>query len=133
MTPLFSKIRPFMLSCTTMASADFSDIIPPCRHFGSRFLRQCLRSPRVRRTLFFRYAPNLLPPLTCDYRASPSLAGLPSGDSLISGFCSSRPKFRHQLPSDSISRWTPLHRRTVPVTSACGGLSPLEGTPCLAH
>src|SRR3984957_8570486 len=57
----------------------------------------------------------------------------PCQTGLISGFCSSGLNSRHGLPSDSTSRWTPLLRRTVPLITARGGLSPPEYTTCLAH
>ena len=67
-----------------------------------------------------------------DYWDSPSYAGFPYNNSLISDFCSSQPLFCHQLPSDSTSRWTPLPRLAIPIDTARSGLTPHRNTPCLA-
>ncbi len=73
-----------------------------------------------------------------DYRASPSIAGLPRCAGLLSGFCSSGPSFAslpsgRPLPSDSASRRTPLLWLAVPVITARKGLAPSRYTTCLAH
>ena len=54
--------------------------------------------------------------------------GDPSCKGLISASCTSNPRFRHGLSSDSASRRTPLPRprRMVPVITVHGGLPPLE-------
>jgi hypothetical protein len=57
--------------------------------------------------------------------------GYPRHLGLISASCTSRPRFRHRLSSDSASRRTPLLRRMVPVITVHGGLSPLECTSLL--
>ncbi len=73
-----------------------------------------------------------------DYRASPSIAGLPRCACLLSGFCSSGPSFAslpsgRPLPSDSASRRTPLLWLAVPVITARKGLAPSRYTTCLAQ
>ena len=57
--------------------------------------------------------------------------GYPHHTGLVSASYTSNPRFRHQLSSDSASRRTPLLRRMVPVTTAHGGLAPLECTSLL--
>jgi len=51
--------------------------------------------------VYLRACPN-------DYRASPSIAGLPHRAGLVPGSCSSSPRFALRLPSDPASRRTPL-------------------------
>jgi hypothetical protein len=75
---------------------------------------------------------NLLLPLAIDYWDSPSYAGFPCGNSLISDSCLSRPLSCHRLPSDSTSQWTPLPRLAIPTDTVRSGLSPPKNTPCLA-
>src|SRR5713226_5465927 len=57
--------------------------------------------------------------------------GYPRHAGLVSAFCTSNPRFRHQLSSDPASRRTPLLRRMVPVITAHRGLAPLECTSLL--
>ena len=52
---------------------------------------------------------------------------------VVTGPCSSVLNTHHGLPSDSTSRWTPLLRRTVPLTTARRGLSPPKHSTCVAH
>src|SRR6516162_8293982 len=78
------------------------------------------------RRIYLRACPN-------DFRASPSMAGLPHHAGLVSGFCSSNPSLRPRLPSDSASRRTPLPSLAVPVITARRGLAPPKNTTCLAH
>src|SRR6516225_10908501 len=78
------------------------------------------------RRIYLRACPN-------DFRASPSIAGLPHHAGLVSGFCSSNPSLRPRLPSDSASRRTPLPSLAVPVITARRGLAPPKNTTCLAH
>src|SRR5260370_29792184 len=47
--------------------------------------------------------------------------------------CSSHPRFRHQLSSDSVSRRTPLLRRMVPVITVHKGLPPLNAHHYSTH
>ena len=67
------------------------------------------RPPRLRCVIFpSTYLPHL-PGISSDsYRASTCLAVLPDIPSLICDFCPSDQRFDIRLPSDSISRWTPL-------------------------
>ena len=67
------------------------------------------RPPQLRCVIFpSTYLPHL-PSIPSDsYRASVCLATLPDIPSLICDFCPSDQRFAIRLPSDSISRWTPL-------------------------
>src|SRR6516165_7622869 len=78
------------------------------------------------RRIYLRACPN-------DFRASPSIAGLPHHAGLVSGFCSSSPSLWHRLPSDSASRRTPLPSLAVPVITARRGLTPPGSKTCLAR
>jgi len=79
-------------------------------------------------------APPDLPPWhPSEYGHPHPLLSDPCHGGLVSGFCSSDLSSRHQLPSDSTSRWTPLLRRTVPLTAARRGLAPPAHETCLAH
>ena len=65
-------------------------------------------SPVKVRNLSSTYLPHL-PGISSDsYWASTCLAVLPDIPSLICDFCPSDQRFAILLPSDSISRWTPL-------------------------
>jgi len=90
-----------------------------------------MRPPRVRHISFARSCPIYCYALAIDYWASLSYARLPCGNSLIR-FLFVITLLRHQLPSDSTSRWITLPRLTVPIDTARSGLSPPRNAPCLA-
>ena len=116
-----------------MASADFSRPFPTSCPVGSPVARTGREISQGKLRLLpsaFAGSTVLVPD---DYRASPSIAGLPHQVGLLSGFCSSNPRFRHKLPSDSASWRTPLPSLAVPVITARRELAPPGIATCLAH
>ena len=116
-----------------MASADFSSPIPWPFGFGSLFVRQSWRSPRVRRNPFPRFPPDLPSSHPSGYRASLSMARLPCDRRPYIRFLFVGSEFCLRLPPDPASRQRPCLQLTVPTTTACKGLAPSRFTPCLAH
>jgi hypothetical protein len=122
--------RRWPLSATT-ASADFSTPISRCHQRGS-----LPAGAEISQGKSHLLRPG---PAGFTHATSRRLSGVPNhcwvplSRSLVSGFCSSGPGCRRRLPSDSTSRWTPLPRRAVPITSVRRGVSPPEYVTCLAH
>jgi len=119
-----------------MASADFCKSLPLSWHddlVGGCPVGQTNRPPGVRCNAFGRASPDLPMPLPDEYRASESIASLPSGTGLVSDSCSSSPTFAQgflpTLPHDSAVAFSLWFRSSQPT----GDLHPTSTTPCPAH
>ena len=117
----------------TMASADFLQFVVTMFRFEYVYSFAPMRPPRVSVTTFTSCICCIYALKFGQYWTSFCFGNLSVSSTPYIQFLFVRPRFCLRLPSDSISRWTPLSLANSSYCQVCSGLSPPSCNACRAQ